>query len=703
MKQNKGYFRKLFSIFLAILLVAGMMPEVVSAEPELPKMQNVRIEGNSGCWDAFEGADAYSITLRRAADDSFASSGPVYGQSTTSFDASSALYFHGDNVYYFTVQAFTIDSDDNWHAISAVTKSSNTIDYKKPGAESSFDITVSKGTASLTTAKKGETITITADAAPEGMEFDKWIVNQGDITLADENASTTTFTMPPYKVTLTATYKEKPVELPKMQNVRFEGNSGYWDAFEGADAYTLTLRRAADDSFASSGPAYGQSTTSYDASAALNFHGENVYYFTIQAYTIDSDDNWHAISAVTKSSNTIDYKKTVTPKPTYSASVKLELVSAPEAFYRSGESVYLRFRVTNTGDVTLTVNSARFVDRTDNFLENYIYDHDDGTGAMSSWLEPGESFYCTLSVPTTDADVTAGSFYIKMTRFALPLLYPDGTPVRPGSTYDGESPFTYGTGEEISTNDVEVTIPFKEQVVVDTITVTGVTEPKYGETTEFSFALPSEDGYKDYEGACTWVEFDTMPGTFADAADFDLFAYTSKTAWARTGMGETFNYKDGTYYVFVLPVELKAGYKWADSVNVTVNGKTGQFLKSAGPLADTVICVFGPLEKPEEPTPETTPEPTPEVTPTPTPKPGTGTSSGQSTSAGSGKNSSNKSGRGSGTSKTKSNTSTVKTIAATAVPKTSDTVDAVVYFLLLIASGIVLITVMVYRKKQNIG
>jgi len=53
----------------------------------------------------------------------------------------------------------------------------------------------------------GENVTITANGAPSGQVFDKWVVNSGSPQIADVNASGTTLTMPAGNVTVTATYK----------------------------------------------------------------------------------------------------------------------------------------------------------------------------------------------------------------------------------------------------------------------------------------------------------------------------------------------------------------------------------------------------------------------------------------------------------------------------------------------------------------
>ena len=54
----------------------------------------------------------------------------------------------------------------------------------------------------------GQTVTITAGAAPAGKVFDKWVVESGEVTLADENSATTTFVMPNGEVKIKAIYKD---------------------------------------------------------------------------------------------------------------------------------------------------------------------------------------------------------------------------------------------------------------------------------------------------------------------------------------------------------------------------------------------------------------------------------------------------------------------------------------------------------------
>ena len=77
-------------------------------------------------------------------------------------------------------------------------------------------ITVTKGKATacgteISEAAEGTRVTLTADSPPDAMVFDKWIVGSGsNVTLADANSATTTFTMSKGPVNVAATYKPYP-------------------------------------------------------------------------------------------------------------------------------------------------------------------------------------------------------------------------------------------------------------------------------------------------------------------------------------------------------------------------------------------------------------------------------------------------------------------------------------------------------------
>lgn len=89
--------------------------------------------------------------------------------------------------------------------------------FVKNSAATKFTVTVIKGTASvaagtLITDKiaQNTVVTVTADAPEAGKVFDKWVVLEGNVTLADATKATTTFTMPGNDVKIEATYKDAP-------------------------------------------------------------------------------------------------------------------------------------------------------------------------------------------------------------------------------------------------------------------------------------------------------------------------------------------------------------------------------------------------------------------------------------------------------------------------------------------------------------
>ena len=89
--------------------------------------------------------------------------------------------------------------------------------FVKNSAATGYIVTVIKGTASLAAGipitdkiAQNTVVTVTADAPEAGKVFDKWVVLEGNVTLADVTKATTTFTMPGNDVKLEATYKDTP-------------------------------------------------------------------------------------------------------------------------------------------------------------------------------------------------------------------------------------------------------------------------------------------------------------------------------------------------------------------------------------------------------------------------------------------------------------------------------------------------------------
>ena len=105
--------------------------------------------------------------------------------------------------------------------------------------DNTYLISVTNGTASKTTASEGEKITLTANAAPTGKVFDKWVVTGA--TVADATKATTTFTMPAANVTAKATYKDKAVTPPVATEYTITVTSGTASVNKAVAGTSITL------------------------------------------------------------------------------------------------------------------------------------------------------------------------------------------------------------------------------------------------------------------------------------------------------------------------------------------------------------------------------------------------------------------------------------------------------------------------------
>ena len=92
-------------------------------------------------------------------------------------------------------------------------------------AEGYYRMNLVDGTATVndkevTSAKAGQTVTLTAADAPDGMVFDRWEITPTDAALNlegfDANAATTSFVMPAQTLTIRAMYRMADVEEPNV-------------------------------------------------------------------------------------------------------------------------------------------------------------------------------------------------------------------------------------------------------------------------------------------------------------------------------------------------------------------------------------------------------------------------------------------------------------------------------------------------------
>ena len=117
-----------------------------------------------------------------------------------------------------------------------------------------YTLTVIKGTASVAAGtpitdkiEQNTVVTITADAPETGKVFDKWVVLEGNVTLADATKATTTFTMPAGAVKLEATYKDAPPSHTHSYGTdwKYDGTN-HWHECECGDKADIAAHSASE-------------------------------------------------------------------------------------------------------------------------------------------------------------------------------------------------------------------------------------------------------------------------------------------------------------------------------------------------------------------------------------------------------------------------------------------------------------------------
>ena len=126
--------------------------------------------------------------------------------------------------------------------------------FVRSSAATEFTVTVIKGTASvaagtLITDKiaQNTVVTVTADAPEAGKVFDKWVVLEGNVTLADATKATTTFTMPGNDVKLEATYKDASPSHTHSYGTEWKYDDiDHWNECECGDKSNIAAHSASD-------------------------------------------------------------------------------------------------------------------------------------------------------------------------------------------------------------------------------------------------------------------------------------------------------------------------------------------------------------------------------------------------------------------------------------------------------------------------
>ena len=126
--------------------------------------------------------------------------------------------------------------------------------FVRSSAATEFTVTVIKGTASLAAGTlitdkiaQNTVVTVTADAPEAGKVFDKWVVLEGNVTLADATKATTTFTMPGNDVKLEATYKDAPPSHTHSYGTEWKyDDTDHWHECECGDKANIAAHSASE-------------------------------------------------------------------------------------------------------------------------------------------------------------------------------------------------------------------------------------------------------------------------------------------------------------------------------------------------------------------------------------------------------------------------------------------------------------------------
>ncbi len=117
-----------------------------------------------------------------------------------------------------------------------------------------YTVTVIKGTASVAAGtpitdkiEQNTVVTVTADAPEAGKVFDKWVVLEGNVTLADATKATTTFTMPGNDVKLEATYKDAPPSHTHSYGTEWKyDDTNHWHECQCGDKADIAAHSASE-------------------------------------------------------------------------------------------------------------------------------------------------------------------------------------------------------------------------------------------------------------------------------------------------------------------------------------------------------------------------------------------------------------------------------------------------------------------------
>lgn len=184
-----------------------------------------------GDTDAYGNFSALEWTLHQAgtrwlleANDKYAAFTQTENTAITATLESNGSFFDitGEALYTFTSGEYMFNYNARGLMNAYISDPAGFYLYEYVG----YTVEVESGSASagentVTYAKPGTAITLTAEAAPEGMMFEKWEVTMGDLAL--EEKDTVSFTMPEKAVKIKAVYTEKTTDTASPESDNKDG------------------------------------------------------------------------------------------------------------------------------------------------------------------------------------------------------------------------------------------------------------------------------------------------------------------------------------------------------------------------------------------------------------------------------------------------------------------------------------------------
>ena len=376
------------------------------------------------------------------------------------------------------------------------------------------NITVTDGKAAacgtvISKAAEGTRVTLTANSPSDDMEFDKWVVNEGGVTLADASSATTTFTMLEEPVSVTATYKPLPAD--ETGSITIDGadvvcaQQDYEFTVTASDGVTLYTE-------------FGYDTGTKGCGVELTIDEDGVGHGVVSAEWYDLNTNSFDVNAQgtdPNGNNVIETKHVeVSPEHIYVDGVcgcgaKLEYTVQYDGGAEFGLMVNFK-----THGVDLTLAGETF------YREGFV---------QTGWMGSDGEFYELGDIYSTDADVTMYAVYDRLITLTVPFTT---TVTLGGDAAPGETTFDLAivganTGEE-NYADVVVSGSVTTNGAGDydgTLTFTGPEQQLWYMLSEGAFVQQVNGGEEN------WTYDDTVYGLLltqgaADATDDAASPYT---------------------------------------------------------------------------------------------------------------------------------------------------------------------------------